>query len=165
MNNFLGIFSILILIASVAITLRNIKGRKEFGDSIFTGKVKTKSKNKYIFGIFAVIMIIRFIMTINSFGVNTNTVMNLTIIFYLGSFVYFEHNAFRINNKGILVNQIITEWTDVESYEWNGNKLILRFDKSGIKMNSVVIVEYDSCGELEKIIKKYKINNKKYSAI
>ncbi|MCM1988169.1 DUF5673 domain-containing protein [Oceanirhabdus seepicola] len=155
MDNFLGIFSILILIASVGITIRNIKGRKDFGNSIFTGKVKTKSKNKYIFAIFAVLMIIRFIMTINNFGVNTYTVMNIAIIFYLCSFVYFEHNAFRINNNGILVNQIITEWKDVESFEWNGNKLIIRFDKSGIKMNAVVIVEYDSCGELEKIIKKY----------
>ncbi|WBW95525.1 DUF5673 domain-containing protein [Oceanirhabdus sp. W0125-5] len=156
MNNFLEIFSILILIAALIITIKNIKGRKDFGDSVFTGKVKTKSKNKYIFGVFAVIMIIRFIMTINSFGLNTYTVMNLTIIFYLCSFVYFEHNAFRINDKGILVNQIITEWKDVESFNWNGNKLIIRIDKSGIKMNAVVIVEYDSVGELIKIIKQYK---------
>ncbi len=156
MNNFLGIFSILILIASVAITIRNIKGRKKFGDSIFTGKVKTKSKNKYIFIFFAVIMIIRIIMTINNFGLNSYSVMNFAIIFYLCSFVYFENNAFRINNNGILVNQIITDWKDVESFEWNGNKLIMRFNKSGIKMNAVVVVEYDSCGELEKIIKKYK---------
>lgn len=128
MNTFSLVINLLMLIMFLGMLSHTLFKRKNWGENLFTGKVKTKDPIRFIW--YILIAMNTFSLLLDTMGGEQLNLTDYCVIFTVVTlmlYVFLGVNYFKVTEKGIIISHNFILWYNLHSYEWNDNVLTLKY--------------------------------------